>query len=566
VAENNLEFNIKVFGGLNVSDQEDALVLRSHQLTQGGFSQVAPAESPSLKNIDFTRVGFQKRFGSTVDRDLTVTGDNVLVSGDVLVAGVEWQDSDSTDRYEVIASKKTIYISKNSAAYTQINTSTSGVYTHAADVTKAGFATTDGHLFIGLDGANQIQTFKRGTDLDEEMATGNTYEEAHSATTHTIEGTWPTGCYLIATIHSRLVFSDADVVLYYTPLAYTASSGIWKLGSAFFFTQGRILSLHSMSPEFSDSLKEILYIGTETGFEVLTGFDTTSDVVSRIEGSKAPLNHQSIAISKNWLCYLTNEKNIYGINKTSVIDLGRRFKNVAATGPLDALNLTASLTNAFGAYSDSAEQAYFFFSTSAVRFNDTCLTLDFKLGEPVPGEPQSGFERRVRCLDWQIKDPDDNDWFGHVFKSRGQMKGVHCKGKIWDFLSTDDDLDTHAVEATWKSPVFLGGAEALDKQFMLLVIRTLPKGSHSVTVNIYINRADGAELSYSFQQFQSGFGIWGTSLWGTGLWASTQLIKSSQDVDLYADAIQWEVKNFNNDEPFEAANMNLRYLIGAEER
>lgn len=566
MAEQLLNFSIGIYGGLNVNDQEDALVLRSHTPTQGGFAQRAPAESPYLKNIDFTRTGIKERLGSAEVRDLTSGGDNVLLASDELIAGCEWTDSNSTDRYEVIVSKQTIYISKNDAAFTQINDSTSAAYTHSAAVTKCGFATTDGHLFIGLDGANYIQTFKRGTDLDEEMDTTNTYEEAYSASTHSISGTWPQGCYLIATVHSRLVFSDGDTVLYYTPMAYTASSGIWKLGSTFFLTEGRILSLHAMAPEFSDSINEVLYIGTEKGFEVLTGFDTTSDTVNRIEGSKAPLNHQSIAISKNWLCYLTNEKSIYAINRTTVIDLGRRLKNTDQDGPLDEINVTFSLTNAFGVYSDKNEQAYFFFTTSASRFNDTCIAIDFKLGEPVPGEQQPSFEQRVRCLDWRLYDPDNNDWFAHMYKVRGNVRGITEAGKTWNFLSGTDDLDAYAIETYWKSPIFLGGAVGVHKQFMALAARVLPQGTWTITVSLYINRSETAISTFTIDQYDSNYGIWDTAIWGTSLWASTQLIKGIKDVDLYADAFQWQVSNVNKDEPFEVANQNLTYMIGAEER
>jgi len=566
MAEQDKEFVIRVFGGLNVSDQEDQLVMRSHRETQGGFAQFSPAESPDLINIDFTKVGFKKRLGSTELLDLS----GVLVGSDVLIAGVEFRQSAGSVRYEIVVSKKTIYISADGAAFAQINASGGGAYTHAADVAKVGFATTDGHLFIGLDGANQIQTFKEGADLDPAMSNGNTYEEAYSASTHVMEGTWATGCYLLTVVHSRLVFSNGDGILYYTPMAYTTSSGIWKLGSTFFFPQGRILSLDNMSPEYSDSLKQVLYVGTEVGFEVLTGFANT-DELARIEGTKAPLNHQSVAISKNWLVYMTNEKNIYGINKTTVIDLGRRLKNDGADGPLDSMSLSDSLTNGFGVYSDDKEQAYFFFSTVSTKFNDTCIALDFKLGEPTIGEPQSSFEQRVRCLHWEIKTPVDNDWFTHVYKKRGSMVGITTSAtygtKTWTFLNDNDDLDALAVETSWKSPIFLAGGERTNKQFGELAIRSLPKGSHSVSVNIFINRANGSSKSFDFSQFDSGFGLWDTEgVWDTAIWQTTQFVKGIRDVDLYADSIQWEVKNFNTDEPFDMANMSLVYMDGSSER
>jgi hypothetical protein len=44
------------------------------------------------------------------------------------------------------------------------------------------------------------------------------------------------------------------------------------------------------------------------------------------------------------------------------------------------------------------------------------------------------------------------------------------------------------------------------------------------------------------------------------------LLKATNDVDLYSDSIQWQIENLNSQEPFEAANMNLTYLIGAQER
>jgi hypothetical protein len=562
----NQQFIIRAFGGLNVNDQEDLLLIRSHQGVQGGYNQYAPAESPYLKNIDFTAKGIIKRLGSTEESDLTATGENVLLSGDVLVAGCEFFDSTFGVRYELIVSQQTIYIRSDGGSWAQINDSASAAYTHTANVTKCSFAYVDGHLFIGLDGANYIQTFKRGTDLDAQMTTGNTYEESYSVTTHVIEGTWPTGSYLVETIQERLIFSDGNAILYYTPMAYTASSGIWKLGATYFLTQGRIISLDSMTPIFADSLQEILYIGTDQGIEVLTGFDPTADVVSRIKGSKSPLNHQCTSISKTWLIYLTADKNIYAVNKTTIVDIGRRLKNAERTGPLDNLYLNGAIATAFAMYNSNDEQAYFWYPTGSSRYNDTCIAVDMKLGEPVPGEVQSSYEQRVRLLDWQIKTPDDNDWFKFCYPIQGSIIGITLTGKTWTLFGADDDLDTHAVEGKWKSPLFQAGGEDFSKQFMELTIRTVPKGDHNLSVYIYLDRAVEASTTFTLQQYEDGTALWGTAIWGVDVWASTQLLKATNDVDLYSDSIQWQIENLNSEEPFEAANMSLTYLIGAQER
>jgi hypothetical protein len=560
------QFVIRAFGGLNVNDQEDLLVIRSHQAVQGGFGQFAPAESPFLKNVDFTNKGIIKRSGSTENSDLTSSGDNVLLSGDVLISGCEFFSASSGTRYELIVSQQTIYIRSDGGTWAQINDSSSVVYTHNATVSKCGFAYADGHLFIGLDGNNYIQTFKNGDDLDDQMTTGNTYEEAYSGTTHTIEGTWATGSYLIGSIHQRLIFSDGNTIVYYTPMAYTASSGIWKLGASYFLTQGRVISLDSFSPQFTDSLQEILYIGTDQGFEILTGFDPTADIVNRIQGSKAPLNHRCTAVSKNWLVYLTNDQNIYAINKTSVIDVGRRLKTSDQDGPLDNMYLLGAISTAFAVYNQQKEQAYFQYPTGSGRYNDTCIVIDMKLGEPVPGEVQTSYEQRVRLLDWQIKDPDDNDWLSNMYPIRGGLLGITLTGKVWTIFGDDDDLDAYAVEGKWKSPLFQASGEDFSKQFMQLVIRTVPKGDHNITLYIYLNREQTPTSSFTLQQADETYAIWDTAVWDTDTWASTQLLKATNDVDLYSDSIQWQIENLNSEEPFEASNMSLTYLIGAMER
>jgi hypothetical protein len=321
-----------------------------------------------------------------------------------------------------------------------------------------------------------------------------------------------------------------------------------------------------MSPQYSDSLKEVLYLGTDQGFEVLTGFDTTSDVVNRIQGSKSPLNHRSTVVAKNWLIYLTDEKNIYAINKTTVIDIGRRLRASASDGPLDVMYITDALNTAFGLYNQNLEQIYFYFPSNATRYNDNCVVVDMKLGEPIIGEEQTSYEQRVRLLHWQIDDPDNNDWFRGGYNVQGDIFGITKTGKVWDIFGDDDDLDAHKVVGRWKSPVFLAGGEDFAKQFMSLAVRTLPKGTFDVSVYMYLNRETNASSSFSITQYTSNQAIWGTAIWGTGIWVSTQLIKAIEDVDLYADAFQWEVQNGNSSEPFEVANMSLAYLIGSPER
>ena len=568
------DFGIRVYGGLNVADQEDQLVLRSHVQTQSGYQQKYPAESPDLLNIDFTKTGIKKRFGSTVDRSLTAAA----VADDEVIDGIEFVAASSGTRYEIVVGKKSIYISDGAAAFTQILDDSGAAYTHDTDVAKCSFAALDGHLFIGLDGSNDMQVFRDDGALDPPFANGNNYIEAYDTTAvNAINNVVPQGAYMVESIHERLCYSTGNVLTYYTSHAFTSSSGLWDSPAVdFYSTAGRVKSLTAFAPILDDSLNEVMYIGSESGFDVVTGFGS-SDFPVRIRGAKAPINHRSITTSKNWLLYLTRDKNIYAINKTNVIDIGRRLKTDERDGPLDDMNITASQTGAFAFYSSDKEQAYFFYSSEDVYHNDYCIVCDLKLGEPVVGEGLYQYETRVRNLVWEKAYgdtmPAEKRWFSGLYQGDGFVYGLFSDSnaanqKVYKFLSSenDDDLDTAPVSGHWKSPIFIANAEEDNKQWMVLTTRVKPKGSHTLTVDLYIDRGSAAETSFTFEQYSTNVGLWDIALWDTGVWAGDQVVKNTKDIDLYSDALQWQYSNTSAAEPFEISSCGIRYQIGAEER
>jgi len=226
--------------------------------------------------------------------------------------------------------------------------------------------------------ADVVKVKNRWTDLD--------------STNNTITGNWGTGAYMLASWQSRLAFAkDSSNVIEYTPMSHETSSGVWDLasstGAGFYQTSGKIMALIPFIPTLENSLEEYLYIGTSTGLEILTGF-LTYDRLIKIEGSKAPLNHRAYVKTKNWIIYLTLDRNIMACNGTRVIDLGRRVKKTTADGVLDTLAIASSKTNAFGFYNKTKEQAFLYFNTSGDNLNDTAIVIDFKLGEPTLNEGQ----------------------------------------------------------------------------------------------------------------------------------------------------------------------------------
>lgn len=572
--ENRQDISLKVYGGLNVADQEDQLVLRNFQATQAGFSQVYPAESPDMVNIDYTKTGIKKRSGSTADRDLS----GVVVAGEELIDGTEFVDAADGTRYELIVGKKSIYISTDGSAFSQINSASTTAYVHVSDVSMLSFAQIAGHLFIGLDNTNEIQVFRTGTDLDPSYASGNNFIEAYDTTAvNAITNVIPTGAYILTVMGERLVYSKGNTLVYYTYTAYS-TGGLWDSPAAqFFTTSGKVLSLNAFAPHYDDSLNEALYTGTENGFEIMPGLDLTVDEPAKVKGARSPINNRAVVASKNWLVYLTRQKNIYAINRTAVIDLGRRLKN-DIDGPLDDLNLAASASKAFCFYSNEKEQVYIFYSDTTLAINNRCAVIDFKLGEPVPGESLTQFETRVRPLDWKLRynfadteAPYINYWYTGMYQISGEILAIWTDSaaasfSTYCFLSTNEDLDTAAVSSKWYSPVFLALAEEDSKQWMALTSRVLPKGSHTLTVELYINRAQAATTTYTFEQYDTGYAIWDTATWDASQWVQNQVVKNINDIDLYSDALQWSYSNTGVAQPFEISSCALRYMIGAEER
>jgi hypothetical protein len=633
-------FTVAVMGGMNVQDQSDLLMNRSHQVNQIGSQQVAPIESPNLMNIDFDTQGFRNRKGSTELDDLS----SVMVSSEELIRGIEFTVSSDGSTVEVIVGKKSIYFSIAGAAWVQANNANGNAYTHNSDVSKVSFAVADGHLFIGVDGNNnKIQVYKGGTDLDchlnnhtssttvdassasgqkvlnvaattmftvgdrivineagtpeygyidsiqagvsltlednlgasyttETVSILNLYEEAFTTTPseHEITGVWGDAYYILVDIHSRLAFSNGNTLIEYTPMAHTTSSGIWDLAgstSGFFQFSGEIRQAFTFVPHLANAIDEVLYIGTSTGFEVTTGFEDFDRPV-KIEGSKSPINHKAFAKAKNWVFYLSDERNIYGINGNRVIDIGRRLKTNAQDGPLDLINHGSSRIDATAEYINGKEQAIFFFTTNASYMNDTAVVIDLKLGEPVLGEPEPSFERKVRLLRWQINDPANNNWFTDIYNVQGKLLGITATGKTWQIDSGLDDLDPSGttdgikIDAYWYSPHITVFTFA-HKGWIDYIINGIPLGDYPVDIEFYINRGTNPQAKLTFNPNVS---VYGEAVYGISPYMGNATIAIGTDIDQYSQILQWRIRNSNLGETFLMVNQSIRYEEGVIER
>lgn len=566
-----LTFAVHSWGGMNARDQADELILRSHAQTQAGFTplvvggQPIGTESPDCLNVDYSPKGLRKRLGSASYADLSAT----IPSGDSVLCGAAFVNADATS-YELIVTTTTI-MTNASGSWAQITASSGATaFTFAAAATKASILYLDGHAFVAANAAGQnIVTTRSGTTLDGAMASGNTYADAYGAGTHVITGTWPTAVHQIASCNGRLCIGEEGLLIEFTPMAQEASSGIWDLNGAtagaFHTTSGELRFMCSFIPKGgNEKTDEQLMIGTSGGIESTTGFQDY-DRLNVEQGAEGVLNHKCFCKCNNWIVYLTRNRNVHAYNGDEVIDLGSRMRTSNADGFLDGMDVATSETYAYAVYSEQKKQAILRFCSSTARVNDSAAVVDFKRGEPVPGEPADSFERRVRVLPWQIASPDGNDWFIHGYTKYGIEIGLMADGTTFTTESGLNDKGTLGIDGYWKSPIVTGGAGlvTLQKQWVRLQLRAEQSGKWAAAISEYHDREDDPTKTWNMTLVKTGTPIVGTAVIPFTLTSGGD-VRDFDRIDKRSEAFQWQMENSADSQDFSFTHAAVTYEIGAE--
>ena len=552
---------VTVWGSMNVRDQSDQLIQRSHRQTQAGWAQQAPMETPDALNIEYTNKGPRKRRGQATDASLAT----LMAAGETLIHGYSWHHPTTGAQIQIVVSTRTIYVDQAAAgSFVQVNASTSTSYVHAATVTAVSIVPIDGHAIIGLNGANQMQVYKTSADLDPRLVSGQLWESAYGATSETITGTWNDATYLLTSIHGRLAYSDGTNLVEFTPGANDPSSGVWNLLGAHGgaqFGDGAIRMLATMNPGEGDAKDSLLYIGTLQGMSYLSGFQEYDRIEERID-IEPVLNHRSYFTVKNWLVWITREKNIKAAHAGYVIDLGRRMKTTNRDGPLDAMDVSESLLTAFAFYDPDNKVGGFAFTTATGRVNDTIIALDFKLGEPQIGEPMESYERKVRLMKWQINLPDTNDWFIHIYQRDNALVGLTQAGLSYTLnsLTVDNDLASIAIEAKLSWPDFAGGDEFSPNQMQWFRFDQAYEslGDWDVTTRFFLNRDNGSANDYLVDQVNTGAFLIGTSEIGDSL-GSSGMVRHYRRMALRSETVRPRIENDGQNETFTLMSQSLTY-------
>lgn len=544
--------NTSIFGGGNWSDPSAALFARAYEMGRGGFSQFAPLEAQDLRNVDFIERTLAKRKGSAERDDLT----GVLVASESLIAGTYFNG------IEVVVGAKSIY-TKQSGSWAQINDSGSSPYTHSADVSKVSFVEGDNHLFILIDGANKIQVYRSGADMDDELDNGNTYNETFGGGTQTITGTWGTGYYIGFYLHGRLCFSNGDNVLEYTDVDQP-----WdRSGGGFFLASANIVAGTAFTPRGGDTDFAVGLLSTTVGAEWVPGFDLT-DTPQLEKGTRTAINHRVLVPIQNWVVYMTDDGGFEGVSLGGFIDLGRRLRALdGVTGPMDTFSASNSNhgTEPFGVYHRPKRQAMFFYPDGSEADNGDAIVIDFYLGEPTRRETQVEFERHVRLLHWTIKDSGNNPWFIGAYDVDGDVVGITAAGKTWNTEDTGyADLGSIAILDLWRWPDFDGSAPDNIKNWRRSAAEFASAGNWSVAKRDYLDRASGESGAVvQWLQVNDDVAVYDTAQYDSAVYASGGTVRRVDWVEKWSHLVGFDLRNERAGENWILRNFSLRYDIGS---
>lgn len=550
-----LNFSIEQWGGLNLADEPEKILLRSHQFAQNkGWVQAAPVECNSCKNIDFSGDGISKRSGSTLSADFS----SLFQSGESIINATSYEVS-TGGAVDIVVTNKSIYVGQSNV-FSKIQNSSSSDYSHNDDVTKCSFAVADGHLFIGLDGNNKIQVYRAGNELDDELNNSNTYKDAFGAGTNTIDGTWGVGEYLLSSFQGRLIYSDGNTVVNYSSIP-TATDGIWKRSAhGFYQASGRIVALKAFTPDYQDSIQETLYIFTKNGPQITNDL---SSQIQTIEGGPIPINYKSIVATKSWLMMLTENRKIVAMNRNVYIDVGRRFNKGDGTSSVERFNLSSALLKSFGYYNSSKEQVYFFVPTSSGGNNKEAFVLDLTLGEPIISEPSDVYERRIRLAIWDIINPSSNDFYASMSFSGDEEYGFAYDGKKYLFSSGRNDYASLAINAEYETLSFRAGASDFKKMFKLLNVRGRFLSKFNVAISYKVDdESNEASVSYANSDIAS---LYGVAIYGVNLYQRDVIIRGKDRIHLKGETFSLKIANSVLDQTFIFRSINIDYTLLSRE-
>lgn len=551
-----IRLDVDRFGGVNYADPPRTLYARAYTPTDSGFVQTGPLETSGSENMDFVETHIGKRPGSSEWVDLTA----LLQAGESLIDGYSWIVPGGDQENMVAVGTKSIYIKEGDAAFAQINDSASSAYTHSADVSKVTFAEVDNHLIIGIDGANKIQVYRTGADLDPELDNGNLYTEAFGGGTQTITGAWGTAYYNVTEVHGRLVFSKGDSVVEYTDIEQP-----WdRAGGGYHQFKSNVVAMTTFVPRGGNEYTEVLVSFTDAGIQILPGF-SVHDAPMSITGTHAPISYRAVARMENWLVYLTKSGTIEATNLFNIIDLGRRLKKLdGLTGPLDTL-VPANVnhpTKTFAIYDSDRSQTYIYYPEGANSVNGRAIVLDTKLGEPVPNEQLPSIETRMRPLLWTIKEPTKNPWFTGVFLARQGIKAVRASGKIYDHCSGLNDYGTIPIREYWDMPDWDSGLPNMKKGFRRITVESLPKGNWYVDAIHYLNR-DNAQVGSGWRwlQNEADAAAYDISDYDTAVYVSGGTVQGGDWINLVGRALRTRFKNQQTSQDWVMVSISLEYVV-----
>ena len=166
---------------------------------------------------------------------------------------------------------------------------------------------------------------------------------------------------------------------------------------------------------------------------------------------------------------------------------------------------------------------------------------------------------------WQINDPTNNDWYISFYRRVDSVIAVLPNGNAYTFSNGRNDQNTIPIDAEYETLDFNAGLQAVNKGWINLALRGRFVGNFATVITYLADRSTTVESNATYSQSATG-ATYGDFLYGQDTYSNVILVKGQDDIDLYSESLKIRLKNDELNQNFRFDTIEIKYLIGAEDR
>lgn len=120
------------------------------------------------------------------------------------------------------------------------------------------------------------------------------------------------------------------------------------------------------------------------------------------------------------------------------------------------------------------------------------------------------------------------------------------------------------IDACWKAPPYYGEVTTRLKQWLKSMIRSVPKGSWKVNVEVFKDRQDIASKTFEMQQVQSTKLLFDVAQFDISNFSDGSIVRFFNRLNVRSEIIQIRFSTDKALQPFEITNFEYEYYLAAQ--